>query len=64
MSLQDLKDKSVEELRAELLALRQTQMKLRLQHAGGQLEKTHQIRQVRRDIARVKTLLGQQNVKV
>ena len=64
MSLQDLKSKSVEELRKELLELRQTQLKLRLQKASGQLEKTHQIRQVRRDIARIKTLLGQQNVKV
>ncbi|MBP3194500.1 MAG: 50S ribosomal protein L29 [Cardiobacteriaceae bacterium] len=64
MSLQDLKGKSVEDLRKELLELRQTQLKLRLQKASGQLEKTHQIRQVRRDIARIKTLLGQQNVKV
>ena len=64
MSLQDLKGKSVEDLRKELIELRQTQLKLRLQKASGQLEKTHQIRQVRRDIARIKTLLGQQNVKV
>lgn len=64
MSLQDLKGKDVAALKEELLALRQTQMKLNLQKASGQLEKTHQMREVRRDIARVKTLLAQQNVKV
>lgn len=64
MSLENLKSKDIEGLRAELIELRQAQLKLRLQKASGQLEQTHQIRQVRRDIARVKTLLAQQNVKV
>lgn len=64
MSLQDLKDKDVDSLRNELLELRQAQLKLNMQKASGQLEQTHQIRQVRRDIARIKTLLAQQNVKV
>lgn len=64
MSLRELKEKDVEGLRNELLELRQAQLKLNMQKASGQLEQTHQIRQVRRDIARVKTLLAQQNVKV
>lgn len=64
MGLQDLKDKDVDGLRNELLELRQAQLKLNMQKASGQLEQTHQIRQVRRDIARIKTLLAQQNVKV
>ncbi len=64
MSLEDLKSKDIEGLRSELLELRKTQFTLRMQKASGQLEQTHQIRQVRRDIARVKTLLAQQNVKV
>lgn len=64
MSLEDLKSKDVNGLRAELIELRQAQLKLRLQKGSGQLEQTHQIRQVRRDIARVKTLLAQQNIKV
>lgn len=64
MSLKELKEKNVEGLREELIALRQAQLKLTMQKASGQLEQTHQIRQVRRDIARVKTLLAQQNVKV
>lgn len=64
MSLEDLKNKDVDALRAELLELRQTQMKLRLQKASGQLQQTHQIRNVRRDIARIKTLLTQKKVRV
>lgn len=64
MTLQALKEKSVDGLREELIALRQAQLKLTMQKASGQLQQTHQIRQVRRDIARVKTLLAQQNVKV
>lgn len=64
MSLKDLREKDIDGLRAELLELRQSQMKLKMQKAAGQLEQTHQIRLVRRDIARVKTLLAQQNVKV
>lgn len=64
MSLEDLENKDVDALRAELLELRQTQMKLRLQKASGQLQQTHQIRNVRRDIARIKTLLTQKKVRV
>lgn len=64
MSLRELKEKNVDELREELIALRQSQLKLTMQKASAQLEQTHHIRQVRRDIARVKTLLAQQNVKV
>lgn len=64
MSLQALKEKNIEGLKEELIDLRQTQLKLTMQKASGQLEQTHQLRQVRRDIARVKTVLAQQNVKV
>lgn len=64
MSLKELQDKDVDGLREELISLRQAQLKLKMQKASGQLEQTHQIRQVRRDIARVKTFLMQKNVKV
>lgn len=64
MRLQELREKSIEALRDELISLCEIQLKLRIQKASGQLEQTHQIRQVRRDIARIKTLLAQQNVKV
>ena len=59
MKATELKDKSVEELNAELLNLLREQFNLRMQHSTGQLEKTDQIRKVRRSIARVKTILTQ-----
>ena len=64
MSLKELREKNVDALREGLLSLRQTQLKLTMQKASAQLEQTHQIRKVRRDIARVKTLLSQNKVKV
>ncbi len=59
MKAAELKDKSVEELNAELLNLLREQFNLRMQHATGQLEKTDQLKKVRRSIARVKTILTQ-----
>ncbi|MDF2178548.1 50S ribosomal protein L29 [Aliiglaciecola sp. CAU 1673] len=59
MKATELKDKSVEELNAELLNLLREQFNLRMQHSTGQLEKSHQLRTVRRSIARVKTILTQ-----
>lgn len=59
MKAQDLKDKSVEELNAELLAQLEAQFKLRMQKSTGQLNETHLLRQTRRDIARIKTVLAQ-----
>ena len=51
------RSKSVEELNDELVNLLGEQFKLRMQTATGQLQQTHQAKQVRRDIARVKTIL-------
>ncbi|WP_158771429.1 MULTISPECIES: 50S ribosomal protein L29 [unclassified Paraglaciecola] len=59
MKATELKDKSVEELNTELLSLLREQFNLRMQASTGQLEKTDQIRKVRRSIARVKTILTQ-----
>ena len=53
----ELREKSVEELNAELLELLREQFNLRMQHSTGQLEKTDQLKTVRRNIARVKTIL-------
>lgn len=64
MSFKELREKSIDVLREELLSLRQTQLKLTMQKTSGQLEQTHQIRQARRDVARIKTLLSQHKVKV
>ena len=57
MKATELKEKNVEELNAELLNLLREQFNLRMQHSTGQLEKTDQLRKVRRNIARVKTIL-------
>ena len=55
----DLRDKSPDELRAELSALLKEQFGLRMQKATQQLANSANIVRVRRDIARVKTLLNQ-----
>jgi len=57
MNTAELKEKNAEELNAELLNLLREQFNLRMQHSTGQLEKTDQLRKVRRNIARVKTIL-------
>ena len=55
----DLKAKSTDQLQDELLNLKKEQFNLRFQRATGQLENTGRVREVRRDIARVKTLQRQ-----
>ncbi len=59
MKASELREKSVDELNAELIELSKEQFNLRMQHATGQLNQTHQLKQVRRNIARVKTVLNQ-----
>jgi large subunit ribosomal protein L29 len=57
MKTSDLRDKSVEELNTELTNLLREQFNLRMQASTGQLNQTHMLKQVRRNIARVKTIL-------
>ena len=59
MKATELKQKNLEELNVELISLFREQFNLRMQHSTGQLEKTDQLRTVRRSIARVKTILTQ-----
>ena len=59
MKGQELREKSVEELNAELLKQLEEQFKLRMQASTGQLNQTHLLKQTRRDIARIKTVLNQ-----
>ncbi|MBS3797143.1 MULTISPECIES: 50S ribosomal protein L29 [Pseudoalteromonas] len=59
MKASELKDKSVEELNAELIELLREQFNLRMQASTGQLAQSHLLRKVRRDIARVKTVINQ-----
>ncbi|MGB0748777.1 MAG: 50S ribosomal protein L29 [Magnetospiraceae bacterium] len=58
MKASDMRAKSVDQLREDLLALRKEAFNLRFQRASGQLENTARVRVVRRDIARIKTLLN------
>jgi large subunit ribosomal protein L29 len=57
MEAQDLRKKSVEELNEELVELRREQFNLRMQQATGELSQHTQHRRVRKDIARVKTVI-------
>ncbi len=59
MDANDLRRKSDDELADQLAQLRKEQFNLRFQVASGQLENTARRRQVRRDIARVKTIQGE-----
>lgn len=59
MKATELKDKSVEELNVTLHELLQDQFKLRMEKATGQMTETHKMRALRRDIARVKTIINQ-----
>lgn len=55
----DVRAKSSEELNEQLLQLKKEQFNLRFQRASGQLENTARVQVVRRDIARIKTILGE-----
>lgn len=58
MKARELIGKTDDEIGEQLLGLKREQFNLRFQKATGQLENTARIRTVRRDIARIKTLLG------
>ncbi len=57
MKAADVRSKSVDQLNDELVKLKKEQFNLRFQAATGQLEKTGRVTEVRRDIARIKTVL-------
>ncbi len=55
----EVRDLTTDELNDKLLQLKKEQFNLRFQRASGQLEKTARVREVRKDIARIKTVLGE-----
>ncbi len=59
MNAKELGDKTPDQLRDELVTLKKEAFNLRFQQATGQLENTARIRQVRRDVARINTVLNQ-----
>lgn len=59
MNAQELRDKTPDQLREELASLKKEAFNLRFQQATGQLENTARMRGVKRDVARVKTVLNE-----
>ena len=60
MNAQELRDKTPDQLREQLAILKKESFNLRFQQATGQLENTARMRKVKRDTARVLTVLNQQ----
>ena len=63
MNAQELRAKSVSELKEQLNGLLHQQFTLRMQKGSGQMVTPHEMRQVRRDIARVKTVLHEKSTE-
>jgi large subunit ribosomal protein L29 len=59
----DIRAKTPDQLDDELASLKKEQFNLRFQKATGQIEKTARVKQVRRDIARIKTIAAEQAAK-
>ena len=57
MKAAELREKTLQELEEELVRLRREQFNLRMQRASEQLPQTHLLREARRNVARVKTLM-------
>ena len=58
---ENLRAKTVDELKTQIVDLKKEQFNLRFQRASGELENTARMRTVRREIARIKTVLGQKS---
>ena len=61
MKASDVRDKTPDQLEDELVKLKKEQFNLRFQKASGQLEKVSRMKEVRRDIARIKTIQRERN---
>ena len=61
MKAADVRVMTLDQMTDELLKLKKERFNLRFQRASGQLENTARVRQVRRDIARIKTILGERH---
>lgn len=59
MKVNEIRQKSIEELREEKLTFLKEQFNLRMQRATGQLSKPHLFKQVRRNIARINTIIAE-----
>lgn len=63
MKIADVRALTADQLNDALLQLKKEQFNLRFQAATGQMEKTHRVEEVRRDIARIKTVIRSKTVK-
>lgn len=63
MKTHELKNRSIEQLNQELIDLLKVQFGLRMQYATGQLGKTSELKKVRRNIARIKTVLAEKGAQ-
>ena len=61
MKIEDVRGLSPDQLTEQLVNLKKEQFNLRFQKATGQLEKTARVRQVRKDIARIKTIAAEKS---
>jgi large subunit ribosomal protein L29 len=57
MRIDEIRGMTSDQLNEQLLSLKKEQINLRFQKATGQIEKTHRVDEVRKDIARIKTVL-------
>lgn len=64
MKIQELREKDINALNAEMTALLAARFKLRMQRASDQLGQPHQFKSMRRDIARIKTVLNEKRAAV
>lgn len=62
MELNKIREMSEKELNAELMKLKKDLFNLRFQHVTGQLENPHRLREIKRDIARVKTIIREKEI--
>ncbi len=63
MKISEIRGKSAEDMNKELVSLLRAQFSLRMQLSTQQSNKTHELRRVRRDIARVRTLMTEANAQ-
>ncbi|PSM19532.1 MULTISPECIES: 50S ribosomal protein L29 [Nitratireductor] len=61
MKASDIRAKTLDQLTDDLAGLKKEQFNLRFQQATGQIEKTARVKQVRRDIARIKTIVAEKS---
>ena len=64
MKIKELREQTVEELNSRARELKMEALNLRLQQQSGQLEKPSQLRVIRREVARIETVLTEKNRKV